>query len=59
MDYPKLSRWGYLITEEKKATPLLKSLYKAIVNYIVRSMTTLFSEECAHIERESTVLMWS
>lgn len=29
------SPWGYLITDDKKAKPLLKSLYRAIVNHIV------------------------
>ncbi|KAF8463164.1 hypothetical protein BDZ91DRAFT_317773 [Kalaharituber pfeilii] len=34
-DYNKSRSWGYLITEDKEATRLLKSLYRAIVNYIV------------------------
>jgi len=34
-DFPSASRWGYLITDDKKAKPLLKNLYKAIVNHIV------------------------
>lgn len=37
MDYRSANPWGYLITEDKRATPLLKSLYRAIVNYIVSS----------------------
>jgi len=34
-DFPGASLWGYLITDDKKAKPLLKNLYKAIVNHIV------------------------
>ena len=34
-DFPGASRWGYLITDDKKAKPPLKNLYKAIVNHIV------------------------
>ena len=34
-DFHGSSPWGYLITDDKRAQPLLKSFYKAIVNHIV------------------------
>lgn len=34
-DFHGSSQWGYLITDDKRAKPLLKSFYKAIVNHIV------------------------
>lgn len=56
-DFPSASRWGYLITDDKKAKPLLKNLYKAIVNHIVnkiepRKIRFLTPEKLAAFYRE-------
>ena len=51
-DFHGSSQWGYLITDDKRPKPLLKSFYKAIVNHIVslKLRATPFSTsfECAY-----------
>lgn len=52
-DFHGSSQWGYLVTDDKRAQPLLKSFYKALFNHIVslKLRATRFSTsfECAYL----------
>ncbi|KAI5787674.1 hypothetical protein DFH27DRAFT_221913 [Peziza echinospora] len=57
MDYHTPSPWGTLIGEDKKARPLLQSLYRAIVHHIIyeiqpRTVRSLTPEKLAAFYRE-------